>query len=258
MSALRRWAGRLVLSFQFLTRIPIPLAVSYEGVDFAGSMIFFPIVGLFIGMLMAGGFLLGQWLGGAALGAALALLMEFWVTGGLHIDGMADLWDALYSGKDTERQLEIMKDSRVGTFGVLGVLFSQGMRWAGMYALALSGRAVWPLLLALPVLGRVGVVFTAAGGRYARPTGTGQHFIALTGWGHFAGTVLVACALLLPILGLAQTGLYLCGAAVTAGVFLLRMTRRFGGVTGDMLGASGEFCEITGLLLMLLWGRLLM
>ena len=174
-------------------------------------MVFFPIVGLFIGALMAGGFLLGQWLGGAALGAALALVMAFWVTGGLHIDGMADLWDALYSGKDTERQLEIMKDSRVGTFGVLGILFSQGMRFVGIYALALSGRPVWPLLLALPVLGRVGWSSPPrAGAMPGRRAPAAFH--RADGLGHYAAMLLVACALLLPILGLAEAGLYLCGA----------------------------------------------
>ena len=122
---MNRYLRRLIYDFQFMTRIPINISVPLEEDDPAEAMIFFPVVALVIGALSLGVAALMNALTENALVAALgAVAMSAYVSGGLHLDGLSDVCDGLFSGRDRERVLEIMHDSRMGTFGGVGLFFA--------------------------------------------------------------------------------------------------------------------------------------
>lgn len=112
-----------LIALQFLSRIHLASQDVWRDEDFGRSVLFFPLVGLIIGLLLAAlygalSFILNP------LGCAV-LVVAFWfyVTGGLHADGYMDTADGLFSGRSRERMLEIMKDSRVGSGGVMAFVF---------------------------------------------------------------------------------------------------------------------------------------
>ena len=177
----------------------------------------------------------------ALLVAGLALC-----TGGLHLDGLADTADGLYGGHTPERRLEIMRDSRVGSFGVLGVTLVLLIQFAALEGL----RSPWrvPALIVFPVLGRAAMVGTIAGFPYARAQGLGVIFRRYgAGWPLIAAEL---SSLAIAIVCFSGSGAALWGAslffALAAGWL---MTRRLGGLTGDCYGA---ICELTQILVLLM------
>jgi adenosylcobinamide-GDP ribazoletransferase len=208
-------------------------------------MIWFPLVGLILGAVLAGlDFLFALVLPPLP---ATALLLVAWVaiTGGLHLDGFIDCCDGLLTAKPPEQRLEIMKDSRVGAFGVIGAVCLLLLKFSALTALAPDDR--WRWLLLVPVLGRWTMVWAAWRYPLARPGGFAAWFRQGLGWPHVlvAGTVTLAVASLLE---------QLAGLAVFAGVWLFALVfalwvqRRIPGLTGDVYGALNELAEVVGLL----------
>ncbi|HQJ31558.1 MAG TPA: adenosylcobinamide-GDP ribazoletransferase, partial [Syntrophales bacterium] len=113
----------LLAAFQFLTTIPLPGGKGTGEGDIAGSLPFFPVVGLLIGMAAAAGDFVFSLLFPPGVAAVLTVLLLVLITGGLHLDGLADTADGIFSVRNRERMLEIMRDSRIGTMGVLAVVF---------------------------------------------------------------------------------------------------------------------------------------
>lgn len=145
-----------LIGLQFLTRIRLVRQTEWTAEDFGRSTRFFPLVGLVLGICYA----LFAWLllyavGMRALTAALLLVLPLLLTGGLHADGFMDTADGVFSGRDRERKLEIMKDSRVGAFGVVSfvmLMFVQYALISDMHPLLLI-----PALFVMPVIGRFAI-----------------------------------------------------------------------------------------------------
>ncbi|HEY0836205.1 MAG TPA: adenosylcobinamide-GDP ribazoletransferase, partial [Azospirillum sp.] len=131
------WLDEIALATVFMTRLPIRLRLDPEVDLHARSMGWFPLVGAGVGLLAGGVYALTVWLNLPPTAAALlALAASAWVTGALHEDGLADVADGFGGGRSRERKLEIMRDSRVGSYGVLAVVFSVGLRASALAALA--------------------------------------------------------------------------------------------------------------------------
>ena len=164
-----------LIGLQFLTRIRLVRQTEWTAEDFGRSTRFFPLVGLVLGICYA----LFAWLllyavGMRALTAALLLVLPLLLTGGLHADGFMDTADGVFSGRDRERKLEIMKDSRVGAFGVVSfvmLMFVQYALISDMHPLLLI-----PALFVMPVIGRFAMVLSVACFPYAREDGMGKTF----------------------------------------------------------------------------------
>ena len=235
-------ARRLLTAVAFLTRLPVPDHGWEEGRMLRASR-YFALVGALIGALAglvwlaAGAVLPAPVAAGLALGAGLLL------TGALHEDGLADLADGLGATSDRARALEIMRDSRLGTFGALALLVALGLRWSALAALD-PAEGVLALVLAA-CAGRALIVPATALAPPARADGLGH------GMGGGAGPAEIAAAL-----GTATLVALLCGAAgglailaaLAAGYALLRLMRlRLGGYTGDGLGAVAAVAETAAL-----------
>lgn len=260
MDFLKTWGRRLALSIQFLTRIPIKKNLDIAEGDLPAGTVFFPLAGIVVGAFgllwaLAAGLLTRS----AGVMAAAAVLGGTLLTGGLHLDGLADTCDGVFSGRPRERALEIMRDSRVGAFGVMGVVFAALLKVLLLTAVLDRGgsEAVWILLLT-PMAGRLGIVTAAAAGRPARTDGSGRLFLeGVYAW-HFL--IALAFALVMLLIGLGGAGIVCLLAALTAAApAAWILSRRLGGLTGDCLGAVNELCELavlTAALACLVYGLL--
>jgi adenosylcobinamide-GDP ribazoletransferase len=179
---------------------------------------------------------------------ATALVLVAWVavTGGLHLDGFIDCCDGLLVPKPAEQRLEIMKDSRVGAFGVTGVICLMLVKFSALVALAPDDRVRW--LLVVPVLSRWAMVWVAWRYPAARADGFAVWFRQGLSWPYTAaagGTALLVAALVGR-----QAGLMTFAAIwLLALLFAAWVQRRIPGLTGDVYGALNELSEVAGLLL---------
>lgn len=247
LASLRNMAGAFLNALQFLTVIPIP---AREGdpraYPLARSAIFFPVVGALLGVLAVTVHHLLTPVLPRSLLVLVILVMWSVLTGGLHDDGLADTFDAFGSKRSREHILRVMKDSRVGAFGILALAFSLLIRWQALTLLPADRTD--PALMISQILPRAGIVILAytAGGATQGLGGTLAN--SLTGR-HTLWTVLVALAITLPFwTWQALLGVTVCIVLVV--LLRLYFRSRIGGVTGDCLGASNQLQEI-GMLLVL-------
>ena len=234
-----------LIALQFLTRLPVRLAGELAAADLGRSLLYYPLVGLILGGLLAA----SAWLlSGAPPLLAGALVLTLWValTGALHLDGLADTLDAWAGGRgDPERTLALMKDPHCGPQGVTGLVLVLLLKFAALVALLEAGDYL-PLILA-PFLARTALPLLFLTTPYVRPGGLGAALAS--GLPRRAGTgVLIAAGALTPLLA-GATGL-LALASTLAAFYILRlaMTQRIGGTTGDTAGALVEVAEAVALL----------
>lgn len=269
MSFLKLHAQALVAALQFLTRLPIPLQVPFERPVLARSVIYYPIAGLLIGLVVSGGawllpMLLPPW-------PAAVLLLVLWtaLSGGLHMDGWMDTADAVLSYRSRERMLEIMKDSRVGAMGVLAAvllllfkasLIAELLAATGNSALGLNGWfAVWVFAA---VWSRTWMV---AAMTIWPPARKDEGLASLFNGIKFAN-VAAACALATAISlmtlnvngvmflnSLAAIAAVIAISAVVGGWMAWSLNRKLGGLTGDTYGAINEAVETAVLAAVVCW-----
>ena len=229
-----------LIGLQFLTQIRLVRQTEWTAEDFGRSSRFFPFVGLVLGICYAAAaWLLLYFIGMRALTAALLLILPLLLTGGLHADGFMDTADGVFSGRDRERKLEIMKDSRVGAFGVVSfvmLMFVQYALISDMHPLLLI-----PALFVMPVIGRFAMVLSVACFPYAREDGMGKTFADMADRKTVAIAAVSTTLLVLPWGFLAAAALIF---GIIFALFFCRMiTRVLGGTTGDVYGAATVLTE---------------
>ncbi len=228
----------LWIAIGFLTTLPVPTHdLAPDAMRRAAP--WFPLVGLGIGALLAGAAWAAGWLFPPAVTAVLVVALWAALTGALHLDGLADCGDGLLPPVSRERRLEIMRDPRVGAFGVTVLVLVLLLKAAALASLAVT----WPALLLAPLWARW-LILVAARRPSARPGGMGASL----------GPVLearrLALTALLPIALTGGVGVWhwpviaAAGGAVLAALGVLwPAQRRLGGVTGDVFGAVVEVSE---------------
>lgn len=228
----------------FLTRLP---AGRLDAKDFTRAPGWFAAVGLLIGALQALVFIAASALWPTTLAAMLAVAAGLLITGALHEDGLADMFDGLGSGRPADRALDIMRDSRIGTFGAVALGLALALRIAALVALG----ALAPLaLIAGQGTSRAAMALMLRIGPYLRPSGAGT---GMTGaWGAEGALALAAApAVALGLIGYASGWALLgglAGLALGAGAARVWAMRRLGGLTGDVLGAAQVLGDIGFLL----------
>lgn len=224
----------------FLTRVPIPRRrVAFAGVP-AAAQGWFPAVGLVIGGVLVGLERLCRLALPDSTNAVVLVVALVVITGGLHLDGLADAADGLLGGRDRERRLEIMHDVHAGTYAVLALVSVLALKAAGIAAL--PGAVHWQALLLTPCLARFAMVVTSAAFPYAREEGLGSAFhesATAPRLAFAAGTAVVAALVLFGATGVGMVA-FVAGLALAIGVVARRAV---GGMTGDLYGATIEITE---------------
>ncbi|MCW1245394.1 adenosylcobinamide-GDP ribazoletransferase [Pseudomonas sp. SAICEU22] len=229
------------IALQFLSSLPVRLPGMPEPEQLGRSLLFYPVVGLLFGGLLC---LLDALLSGAPALLHAALLLAAWVllSGGLHLDGLADSADAWLGGfGDRERTLLIMKDPRSGPIAVVTLVLVLLLKWTALVALIEQGPAL--ALLIVPMLGRGALLGLFLTTPYVRAGGLGQaladHLPRRSGW-----QVLLASALVC-VLAMGWAGLWTLVVAAMVFIGLRQMMlRRLQGCTGDTAGALLELLEM--------------
>jgi adenosylcobinamide-GDP ribazoletransferase len=231
------------LAFTFLTIIPWPGGGLAGPQDLARSMLWFPWVGACLGLIFWGAWAGLQTLLPPAAAAAILVALTVVLTAGLHLDGLADTFDGLGGGRTPEDRLRIMKDSLLGTFGVLSLIVVLLLKFAFLLTLAEQRVGAGPLFL-FPVVSRWGMVLLAFLSPYARPEGgLGQAMTTGVTRGVAAGATAGALALAFLVMG-AGGLILLAGAAGFIWLAGQYFQKKLGGVTGDVLGAANELLEV--------------
>jgi adenosylcobinamide-GDP ribazoletransferase len=237
------------IALQFLSSLPIRLPGMPQPQALGRSLLFYPLVGGLFGVLLLA---LNALLDGAPLMLHAALLLTAWVllSGGLHLDGLADSADAWLGGfGDRERTLTIMKDPRSGPIAVVTLVLVLLLKFSALMALIESQHTLG--LLLAPLIGRAAMLGLFLGTPYVRAGGLGQaladHLPRTAGQQVLLVSALV-CVLIAGVSGL------LALLVASIGFFWLRhlMLRRLGGSTGDTAGAMLELLEVAVLLAMVL------
>lgn len=237
---------------QFMTRIPVPArwTASFDFSRTHEGVIWFPLLGLTVGVLGAVAYALGLWLLDPWLAAACYLLALALVTGAFHLDGLADTCDGLFSARKREQMLEIMKDSRLGTNGALALLLAVLFRLLAVIHLSSEQTPhLWALLVAAPIAGRALMVLLMHHQRYAREQGLGNVFIGKVSDRQCVLTLLLGL-LLVTLLGGGRGALAFLLTALFALAYRRFVVSRLGGQTGDTLGAGNELFEVWFLLML--------
>ncbi len=233
----------LILAFHTLTIFRF-ISKDVKG-ELSDSLYWFPIVGLFIGLILCSIYWAWKILRLPLFIPAISLLMllaEILITRAFHMDGLSD-WADSFGALNREKRLEIMKDSRVGTFGAIAISMDLACRIIFVIRILELNKIIYILLV--PIISRTMMVEMCMGMPYARENGTGAPFVKGAKYPHRA-VALFVCGLLSLIYGIKGIFLLFINLAFT---FALKWSfkKRFGGVTGDLLGATNEMSTLLSL-----------
>jgi len=234
----------LILALQFLTRLPTPRVPDFRPEDLAASAAWFPVVGAAVGVVVAAVLVAGTFVD-PWLGALAGLMVWVWITGALHLDGLADLADALGAAhRDPQRVLEVLRDPHIGTFGVVAIVLVLA---AKLVLLAVVAKQLAPLADAIRIAPVAALALVGAWARFGAVVwsqtmpplapGSAERFAWRT---QRASPVAWAAALIVGAVWLFPP---LAAGPLAIALWWVFLKRRLGGMTGDCLGAGVEVCE---------------
>jgi adenosylcobinamide-GDP ribazoletransferase len=233
------------IAVEFLTVVRLG-GRSFDGAAFAAAQAWYPLVGLLLGCAVGLTWLLADAVLPRAPSTALAIVALAALSGGLHLDGLADTADGLFGGRDRESKLAIMRDSHTGSFGAIAIAAVLLLKWSALLSIA-AGGAMFAALLLAPVLSRGAVVAAVGRYPYARESGMGARFPEAA-----RGLPTIVALTLAAVIALAVYGP--AGIVVAIGATLLAVGlawypyTKLGGLTGDIYGALIELIEVAVLL----------
>jgi adenosylcobinamide-GDP ribazoletransferase len=245
----RGFLDEFPLAVSFLTILPVIDRSPASEETVAGSLTWFPLVGFLLGLALVGEDWILAHIFAQVIRSVLIVISLTVVTGAVHLDGLADTADALGAGRDRDRALDILRDSRVGTFGASAIFFDLTLKILALSTLA--GHRRYAALIVAPMLARWAMLLVAAGLPYLRTSGSGSTLLSGSNLGRRASVVAVFTLVVMLMLG-AMRPIALATAVAIAIVLAMRLFYRrwLGGVTGDLIGACGELVEIAVLVTM--------
>ncbi len=238
-----------LIALQFITIIPVKKELDYREKNIAKSMLYYPLIGTIIGLLLVLVNIIGTIFLPDLVRDSFLLIFFVLLTGGIHFDGLADTFDGLFGGSNKKRILEIMGDSSIGVYGILAVTLVLILKLSLLAELPMSVRNL--ALVTAPTISRCAMVWAVYLFPYAKKEGFGKAFkLYLTrneAWLTAVYTVIVTLALFffkgIIILIISALGLWF---------FATFIVRKLEGLTGDNYGALNELMEVLVLFLIIL------
>ena len=232
-----------LIALQFLTILPIKIKSDIKEEDFGGSLIFFPLVGLIIGLVLTLINLLSGFLPSMVSGVII-LTANVIISGAIHLDGFADTCDGLYGNKNKEQALQVMRDSHSGAIAVIGVALLLFFKFALLSSIPQENLG--KLLIFMLVFSRYSQVFACFLSKYAREEETAKYFVEYATAREF--TITTIFTLLLSALIMKISGIILFSLCLFSVLLLIIwIKRKIGGMTGDTIGAVSEVAEVLAL-----------
>ena len=241
-----------LLALQFLTTIPLWMKSATDK-QLANSLIFFPVVGLFLGLILIGmnGLLLALKFDYFIINIILVIFLLI-ITGSLHLDGLADTFDAVSSNKNKEEMLKIMRDPHIATMGVISIVSVILLKISLLYSIAPSLKNA--ALIIMCTAGRWSMVLDMLIFPYARDEGKAKIYTKNINARIFIFSTIIAVCVIGGVLRLKGLFVFAAigGLAYLGGKFA---ERKLGGITGDTLGATNELIEIAALFIIYIMGK---
>jgi adenosylcobinamide-GDP ribazoletransferase len=239
---------KFICSLQFLTTIPIPGNYVKGENDLAHSMAFYPVVGLILGLISVLLYRVSGLCFIPTVSLVITFILSIILTGGLHIDGFADMCDGFYVGKNKTEILTIMKDSHIGTMAVIGIFCLLILKLSLLYSLLQKEKLLIGLIL-VPTVSRWIMAVIASSYPYARSEGTAKPFVQNAGIKEIFFSSLFAAIISFAIYG--WVGILIAMVTLLFSFIIAHWVQsQIGGVTGDILGGLNEMAEIAALLLL--------
>ncbi|MEL7212678.1 MAG: adenosylcobinamide-GDP ribazoletransferase [Pseudomonadota bacterium] len=228
-----------------LTRLPVPVDAERATARGAKAAWAYPLVGTVLAVLVGGPATAFALVLPAEVLAALILVALIVLTGALHEDGLADSADGLWGGWEPVRRLEIMKDSQIGSYGVIALVLSLFLRWLGLVAVIEAGQLL-PVLIAIAMLSRAGMVAVMTALPNARDGGLSKR-VGRPSWK--AALIAAFLGVIAALLGLGLGAIPLLLTTALAALAVAAIAKaKIGGQTGDILGATQQITEIAALI----------
>ncbi|MEQ8220911.1 MAG: adenosylcobinamide-GDP ribazoletransferase [Candidatus Eremiobacterota bacterium] len=246
--------NRFLIMLQFFTTIPVPFKVEFTTEEFGKGIIYIPFIGAIIGAFLMAVYYISSLLSSETVSAVFTVIGGVLITGGLHLDGLADTFDGIFSYRPKEKMLEIMKDPRLGTFGGMALFFLLLLKI--LFILSISRFLLGKVIFVMPLFGRLGMIWCAGTSEYAREkSGMGSATIDFTGFRE-----ILLCTGTTVLIAFFAIGPSLIFPVATTIIFTLIFTKfiysKIGGTTGDILGACTEISEIVLLFTVLVMEKL--
>jgi adenosylcobinamide-GDP ribazoletransferase len=241
----------LLTAIMFFTRIPVPANLPFSKELLNRAIRYFPLVGALVGVLTGLVFMAASMVFPTSIALLLSMISGILITGAFHEDGFADFCDGYGGGYTTEKVLEIMKDSRLGTYGTIGLLAMLAVKWASLNSLSLE--SVVPVLIAAHIFSRVAPVWLIFTVPYIRADE--QSKAKPLGNEATMGSVVIASVTAIIALVWIPSEKMVVLVLVQFLVFVLfraYIIRRTGGYTGDVLGALQQLSEVAFYLVMII------
>lgn len=241
-----------ILMLQFFTRLPINTQIDMDSRTLSRGAFFFPFVGAIVGSIAALIYYVFTFVS-IDIASLAAVFSIIFITGGIHVDGLSDTADGFFSARSRERVLEIMKDSRVGTFGVIAIVFDILIKYVLIKNIPVNMGI--PAIIFSCVLGRASAAMLINFGKCARPGGLGDMFSSAASKIYFVSSMILM--ILIGFILFYKTFLLVVTAALISTLMIMRLSYRIiGGLTGDVYGASieiGEIVSLTVFMVVSLW-----
>lgn len=241
-----------LVALQFLTILPVKIKAQIKESDFGRALVYFPIVGMLIGVLLVLVLFLFTSLP-ISVASVFILIVSIIVTGGIHLDGFADTCDGLYGFKTKDKALEIMRDSHLGAMGVIGIVMLLLLKFTLLMSIPQS--TLWRSLILMAIFARWIQVLSCFLSNYARKEGKAKYFIEYAGKKEILISMLFTVAFFLLLMKVEGFILFLI-SLLTMLPFINYIKKKIGGMTGDTIGAASEIAEVLVLLFSLIIAKI--
>lgn len=233
--------NNFLLMIQLFTKFPIKKEIEFHREEFSRGVVFFPLIGLLIGAVTASGVYILRSVFTIETAAFGMIILATGLTGALHLDGLADTMDGILSARKREQMLLIMKDSRIGTHGVVALVMTIFLKY--IFLLQVKPQIFIFMVAVLPVVGRTSMGVLLWGTRYAREEGLGDLFIGKTRPWDSVLTGIIGIIMVYVLTGYKGVLSFFL-VLILMKVFRSNVERLLGGLTGDVLGAINELSEL--------------
>jgi adenosylcobinamide-GDP ribazoletransferase len=233
---------------QLLTRVPINKALPCENDNFKNGANFFSLIGLLIGLCQYILFIVLTKVIPINFAVISIIIFDILITGALHIDGFGDTCDGFFAFKGKDKIIEIMKDSRIGTFGCIGIVLNLLIKYEGYLLVVSNWKAIF--IIIIPMISKFSMILLSYIGKPAKEKGSGNLFInTVTLKEVIVNTIFVLAIEFLMNFSF-QTILLLVSAIIITILFNLLCNSKINGITGDSLGANNELVVLISLIIL--------